>query len=239
MSSGPLIAVLTVQARRPSGLEVALQQQPGSPALYVDAWGGLESLLQDRDPDLLVVDHRLWQEASPRRLLALPTRGRRTRALVFADAIGPAIVAQAVAHEVDGCIAIDASPQQWLNAIRVVLRREIAMPRTVLADALRQSLRRRASDQGAQAGAPLRARNPRPDPGAELTGREREVVDIALAGLSNKAISRELGIGVATVKTHLHHAFAKLQIGRRMQLLGSTSKRRAVPLPDTTATPDS
>jgi RNA polymerase sigma factor (sigma-70 family) len=45
-----------------------------------------------------------------------------------------------------------------------------------------------------------------------LTDREREVMALLVAGLSNKEISAELGIGEATVKVHRHNLMAKLGV---------------------------
>ena len=43
----------------------------------------------------------------------------------------------------------------------------------------------------------------------ELTTREREICERLCRGLPDKAIAAELGIGAATVRTHLEHVFAK------------------------------
>ncbi|AEV86168.1 transcriptional regulatory protein degU [Actinoplanes sp. SE50] len=51
---------------------------------------------------------------------------------------------------------------------------------------------------------------------ATLTGREREVCELAAAGLSNASISQRLGISVRTVGNHLQRAYEKLHLtGRR------------------------
>jgi DNA-binding NarL/FixJ family response regulator len=52
-------------------------------------------------------------------------------------------------------------------------------------------------------------------PGGLLTEREREIVGLIDAGLSNKKIALSLGIEVATVKNHVHHILEKLQVTRR------------------------
>ena len=55
------------------------------------------------------------------------------------------------------------------------------------------------------------------DPGASLTPREREVLELIAAGRSNKRIARELGIAEKTVKTHVGHLMAKLGVSDRTQ----------------------
>jgi DNA-binding CsgD family transcriptional regulator len=53
---------------------------------------------------------------------------------------------------------------------------------------------------------------------ARLTSREREVVRVAALGYRNAEIATTLYLGVATVKTHLHHAFVKLGVRSRVEL---------------------
>ena len=52
----------------------------------------------------------------------------------------------------------------------------------------------------------------------ELTPRESEVIGCVAKGKCDKVIARDLGISPNTVKNHLSHIFAKLQISDRFQL---------------------
>lgn len=55
--------------------------------------------------------------------------------------------------------------------------------------------------------------------GAEvgLTEREAQVLKLIREGLSNKQIATKLSIATATVKNHVHHVLAKLQVQNRSQ----------------------
>jgi DNA-binding CsgD family transcriptional regulator len=54
----------------------------------------------------------------------------------------------------------------------------------------------------------------------ELTATEREVVELAASGRSNKEIAQALSLAVHTVEVHLSRAYAKLGVRSRSQLAG-------------------
>ena len=53
--------------------------------------------------------------------------------------------------------------------------------------------------------------------GFGLTDRERDVLDLLCAGLSNAAIAERLRLTEKTVKNHLYSVFTKLQVGSRTE----------------------
>jgi two-component system, NarL family, nitrate/nitrite response regulator NarL len=61
--------------------------------------------------------------------------------------------------------------------------------------------------------------------GTSLTARETEILRLIDRGLSNKEIAQRLSIEVSTVKNHVHHILAKLEVGRRTE---AAAKARAV-----------
>lgn len=52
-----------------------------------------------------------------------------------------------------------------------------------------------------------------------LTDRELDVLEFVLRGSSNKDIANQLSLGLATIKTHLHHIFQKTGVGTRSELV--------------------
>lgn len=60
----------------------------------------------------------------------------------------------------------------------------------------------------------------------DLTGREIDVLRQLALGRSNKEVATSLRIGEETVKSHVGHVLAKLQVVNRAQATGSRSDRR-------------
>lgn len=54
-----------------------------------------------------------------------------------------------------------------------------------------------------------------------LTQREREIVALLIHGLPNRALSEQLHICEATVKTHLNKIYKKMNVSNRTELLAS------------------
>ncbi|HUG83669.1 MAG TPA: response regulator transcription factor [Euzebya sp.] len=57
------------------------------------------------------------------------------------------------------------------------------------------------------------------DPFPELTPREREILDLVAAGLSNPAIAHRLAVTPKTVANNLSRIFMKLQVADRTQVI--------------------
>ncbi|MEO7061162.1 MAG: helix-turn-helix transcriptional regulator [Lapillicoccus sp.] len=67
-----------------------------------------------------------------------------------------------------------------------------------------------------------------PQPGdgwATLTARERQVVDLTVAGLTARAVGTALGISTRTVNKHLEHAYTKLGRHDRLAVARDQTER--------------
>jgi DNA-binding NarL/FixJ family response regulator len=67
--------------------------------------------------------------------------------------------------------------------------------------------------------------------GSDLTGRELEVLELIVRGLSNKEIGAALGISEATVKSHINSILGKLGVTDRTQAATTALQRGIVHLP--------
>jgi len=62
-------------------------------------------------------------------------------------------------------------------------------------------------------------------PRSPLSARERTLLELVAAGLGNKAIARELGVSINTVKYHLASIFAKLDARTRAEAVSAAARR--------------
>ncbi len=71
-----------------------------------------------------------------------------------------------------------------------------------------------AQSREAGAGAAVRMRL------ATLSAREREVLELIMAGMMNKVVADKLGISMRTVEVHRAHIFDKMQVKTAVELAG-------------------
>jgi DNA-binding NarL/FixJ family response regulator len=117
------------------------------------------------------------------------------------DHLFPALAAGAC-----GFLVKDAAPEELLAAVRAAVAGETPFSPAVLRRLVDQAVRARL---GEAPSAPL------PD---ALTARERDVLALVGAGLSNREIADRLHLGVTTVKTHVTSLLAKTGAANRIRL---------------------
>ncbi len=108
---------------------------------------------------------------------------------------------------VSGYVTRGASMDDVLEAIQAAARGEVrCSPR--VAGFLFRHIASLAQEQAA------------PSPtGPSLTARESQILELLRQGMTNKMISRTLGIELPTVKNHVHSILAKLGIHRRAEAM--------------------
>lgn len=62
-----------------------------------------------------------------------------------------------------------------------------------------------------------------------ISDREYEVLTLLAEGLSNKEIAESLFVSTNTVKTHLAHLYAKLEVSRRQQAINKAKELQMIP----------
>jgi DNA-binding NarL/FixJ family response regulator len=115
-------------------------------------------------------------------------------------------VFEAIRSGASGFLVKDTEPVELIQAVRVVARGDALLSAGVT---------RRLIEEFAS-----RAKEPRPSPQLDLlTEREREVMALVGAGLTNDEIAERLFMSPATAKTHVSRAMVKLGARDRAQLV--------------------
>ena len=176
------------------GLVAMLGSDPGIEVVgsAEDGSEGLR-LIERTDPDIVLMDLRMPGTGGTEAIRRLRSRDReRPRVLVLTTYDTDRDIRGALEAGADGYLLKDARRDDVLRAVH-----DLAAGRPVLAAAALAVL---ASGR---------------DPRRELSGREVEVLRLVADGCTNRAVGSRLGIGEATVKTHLGHVYEKLGVTDR------------------------
>jgi DNA-binding NarL/FixJ family response regulator len=202
------VAVVDDQDLVRAGFVLLLRSSPGVEVIG-EARDGLEAvaLCRRTAPDVVLMDVRMPRLdglAATRTILADPACAR-TRVLVLTTFDDDDLVLEALRSGASGFLLKETRPDQLLEAIEVVAAGEALLhPRVT-----RRLIERFVA-------MPV-ARDPAYEDG--LTEREREVLLAVAKGLSNQQIAAQLHLGYGTVKTHVSHLLAKLDLRDRAQLV--------------------
>jgi DNA-binding NarL/FixJ family response regulator len=165
--------------------------------------------IRDLAPSVALLDMGLPGQNGLEVLAAVRLDRLATRVVLLSDAYCEAQTTSAIARGAYGVICKKSTPDALLRALRQVASGSRLLPGLGL--------------PSGQTGTVARA----PDFSSVLTEREREVVSSVCAGLSNKAIGRQLKLTEGTIKVHLHHIYRKLAIQNRTALAALGHERPA------------
>src|SRR6185503_10104726 len=137
---------------------------------------------------------RLLQKVAPRPVLLITGH------------VEPSVLQQLLREGVAGVVNKAAPCETLLEAIESVASGKVWLQRELLAETFGESshVRRQGCSEAPRI--------------AQLTQREREIIAVASAGLSNRHVANKLNISEATVRHHLSSVFAKLRVGNRGEL---------------------
>jgi DNA-binding NarL/FixJ family response regulator len=173
--------------------------------VVAEASNGLEAVAKAArfQPTVILMDIRMPEldglEAT-RRILAADDAAR---ILILTTFDLDEYIYEALSAGASGFVLKDDPPEQLIAAVRTVAAGDALLSPTVTKRVIEQF-----------------ARSPRPAPPKgvdELTAREREILRLIVAGLSNAEIGKELYISDTTVKTHVTHILQKLDLRDRVQ----------------------
>ena len=180
----------------------------GDPDLEVvgEAADGAEALalVASLQPDVVLMDLRMPGMGGAAAIRQLAEQGAEARVLVLTTYDSDSDVVPALEAGATGYLLKDAPREQLVRAIRAAARDEAVLAPSV-ATRLVSQLRAPAQDA--------------------LSERELEVLTLIAQGETNRGAAARLFISEATVKTHLLHIYAKLDVNDRAAAVAAGYER--------------
>jgi len=158
---------------------------------------GLEAARRS-EADVVLMDYRLPDGDGVETARTLKAEHAGTKVVMLTASASDDVLRQAIAAGCSGYLTKDQSVDQLLLAVRAAHRGD-----ALISPELLGRLVNRDDD--------------RTRPGADLTGREVEVLRLVAQGLSNAAIAGRLGIRLATVRNHVQSLIGKLYAHSKLE----------------------
>ncbi len=160
-------------------------------------------LLTKAKPDILLLDLRLPGEYGLELMRQIPELSPTTRTIILTGSEEPPDVVEAMRLGARGFLPKHSPTEMILKSIRKVAEGEIWLDSGMTEVVLRAF----------QAKPPARETNQ-----PQISPRERQIVELVIAGCKNKEIARRLFISEKTVKNHLSNIFEKIGVSDRVEL---------------------
>lgn len=199
------VVIADDQALVRDGLKAVLEAQDIS--VVGEAANGLDAvqLCRRLQPDVALLDVRMPQVDGIEAARQILASCESTAVLVLTTFDLDEYVYAALKAGVSGFLLKDANREQIAGAVRAVAGGETLLAPQVTQRLVERFVSRQPPDASRRAAL------------QELTERESEVLRLVARGLSNAEVGAELGIGEATVKTHVAHMLMKLELRDRVQ----------------------
>jgi DNA-binding NarL/FixJ family response regulator len=174
---------------------VALLESTDDIEVVGQASTGLEAvdLALEVRPDLVLMDLRMPDLTGDEATARILAREPGIRVLILTTYETDASILTAIEAGASGYLLKAAPQEEILEGVRSVARGEVALAPSIAAMLV----------------------NRVKSPAISLSARETEILTLVAKGFSNPAIAKLLFLGEATVKTHLLHAFEKLDVNDR------------------------
>lgn len=175
-------------------------------------------LLSKRQPDLIVMDLRMPMLDGLSLLRRIRSEGFETPVLILTMSDSQEDMGEALRAGARGYLLKDMDPDDVISAIQRCARGEMVVAPAMSAK-LSNLLRHGQHDTGKSKA-------------VRLTERESEILQYLASGRSNKAIAKSLAISHDTVKLHVRHILAKLNLSSRVEAAVYAVEHGVTPLHD-------
>ena len=160
-------------------------------------------------PDLVLMDVHMPDMDGPTTARAVLDRHPKVKVIAWTVSDSSDDLLRMVKAGCTGYVLKDAGPTELQRALMAAIRSESPVPRRMIPDVLR-----RVAES-----APL----PR-TAGVSLTSREMQVLRGIARGHTTKRLAKDLGLGSASVDTHIRNIFKKLNANNRGEAVSGALK---------------
>jgi len=183
-------------------LRLALSAEPdltvvGTAATLAQA----RSMVVSTAPDVVLLDHRLPDGLGVDSIAELKTLRPDAKIVVLTAVAEDSMLVTATEAGCAGFILKTSPLDELVTAVRTAAAGEIMVSSELLARLLN------------------RLHHQHERPAHDLTGREREILELIAEGLTNGAIAKRLYISVNTVRNHVQSVLAKLDAHSKLEAL--------------------
>jgi two-component system, NarL family, response regulator LiaR len=168
-----------------------------------EAADGREALdrVAELRPDVVVMDLLMPVMNGVEATRAIRARHPEVEVVALTSVLEDRMVVDAVEAGAAGYLLKETRPDELFEAVRAAARGEVRLDPRAQARLMRELRRPTASEPAREL----------------LTEREIEVLQLLAHGATNKAIAQSLGVGEATVKSHVSSVLGKLGLKSRTQ----------------------
>ena len=163
------------------------------------------ALARELNPDVILMDIRMPELDGLEATRRLVADGESPRVLMLTTFGEDEYVYDAMKAGASGFLLKDIRPEQLAEAVRVAAAGDALLAPAITRRLIEEFVRRPPPGSGPPAEL------------SQLTERELEVLKLIARGLSNAEIASTLFLSEATVKTHITHVLAKLNLRDRVQ----------------------
>jgi two-component system, NarL family, nitrate/nitrite response regulator NarL len=163
---------------------------------------GVRGLLDEQRPDVLILDLNMPGEDGINLMTQLKAEGYTAPIIILTVSEAEEDLARALRGGANGYLLKSMEPDEVIEAVQRAVKGE-----TVVAPAMTAKLVNLLDHKLSSSDSLLNS----------LTQREREILAHLAKGESNKAIARQLDISYDTVKLHVRHILAKLNLSSRVE----------------------
>jgi two-component system, NarL family, nitrate/nitrite response regulator NarL len=181
----------------------------GQIEILAEAGDGRSALaaIQEHHPDVALLDYKLPDLDGVAVTHAVVREQLPTRVLLVSAFTDSGVVYRALETGAAGFVSKEARREEIADAVLACARGENVVPADVASGLVSEIRLRKQHDAPA------------------LTPREQEILHMIAAGKSLPQISKELYLGLTTVKTHVQHLYEKLGVSDRAAAVASAMRR--------------